>query len=101
LNLRTAATAAPWPLAALHALLAIGGLACLAIALRGPPRGLDQGTASFGLISAVLIAIAALLGGRMLMLRLRKRRRTGMLIGIHATFAIGGFVILMAYVLAV
>jgi len=38
-----------WPLAALHGFLAIGGLSCLAIALRGPPRGLDQGTASFGL----------------------------------------------------
>jgi hypothetical protein len=101
LNLRTAAAAPPpWPLAALHALLGIGGLCCLAIALRGPPRGLDQGTASFGLISAAMIAIAALLGGRMLVLRLRKRHRSGTLIGIHATFAIGGFVILMAYVLA-
>jgi hypothetical protein len=90
----------PWPLAALHALVAIGGLLCLAVALRGPPRGFDQGTASFGIISAVLIALAALLGGGMLMGRLRKRRPASALIGIHAMLAISGFVILIAYVLA-
>jgi hypothetical protein len=31
----------PGPLAALHGLLALGGLYCLTLALRGPPRGLD------------------------------------------------------------
>jgi len=99
-NLRPRTAPPPWPLAALHALVAIGGLLCLAIALRGPPRGLDQGTASFGVISAVLIALAALLGGGMLMGRLRKRRPASTLIGIHAMLAISGFVILIAYVLA-
>ena len=59
LHLRTEGRAvAPWPLAALHGLLAIGGLFCLALALRGPPRGLDQGTASFGIIAMTLIALA-------------------------------------------
>ncbi len=90
----------PWPLATLHGLVAIGGVACLAVALRGPPRGLDQGTASFGIISAALFALAALLGARFLAARVFKKRIGGGLIGIHATLAVSGFVILAAYVFA-
>jgi hypothetical protein len=90
----------PWPLAALHGLLAIGGLLCLALALRGPPRGLDQGTAAFDIISAALFALAALLGARLLAARIFKRRIGGATIGIHAALAVSGFVILAAYVFA-
>jgi hypothetical protein len=99
-NLRPRTAAPPWPLAALHALVAIGGLVGLAFALRGPPRGLDQGTGSFGIISTMLIALAALVGGHMLVGRLRQQRPASTLIGIHAMLAISGFVILIAYVLA-
>jgi hypothetical protein len=52
LHLQTASSTPPWSLAALHGLLAIGGLSCLALALCGPPRGLDHGVASFGIIAA-------------------------------------------------
>jgi hypothetical protein len=90
---------APWPVAALHGLLGIGGLICLVLALRGPPRGLDQGTAAFGAIAATLIALAALAGGAMLVTQLRKRRSAGTLIGVHAALAVSGFVILAAYLL--
>src|ERR1039457_12781 len=62
LYLRTEGAAAPWPLAALHGLVAIGGLFCLALALRGPLRGVEQGTASFGIIAVTLIGSAALIG---------------------------------------
>jgi hypothetical protein len=42
LYLRTeGAVPAPWPLAALHGLVAVGGLFCLALALRGPLRGVS------------------------------------------------------------
>lgn len=99
LHLRDGATPPPWPLGALHGLIALAGLGLLGLALRGPPRGLDQGTGSFGTIAAALIALAALVGLAQLAARLRKRRLSGMLIGIHATLAIGGFVILLAYVL--
>jgi hypothetical protein len=94
------AAAPPWPLGALHGLIAIGGLGCLVLALRGPPRGLDQGTGSFGTIACVLIALAALAGLALLAARLRKRRMSATLIGVHATLAISGFVVLLAYVLA-
>jgi hypothetical protein len=90
----------PWPLAALHGLLAMVGLCCLALALRGPPRGLAQGMASFGAIATALIALAALVGAGLLTAHILKRRIAGVMIGIHATLAVSGFVILAAYVFA-
>ena len=98
---RTGATyPAPWRLAALHGLLGVGGLFCLILALRHPPPRIDQGTAGFGAISVGLLAVAAFLGGGIFVLRLANKGRAGSLIGIHATLAISGFVILAAYVLA-
>jgi hypothetical protein len=88
----------PWSLAASHGLLAIIGLCCLALALRGPPRGADQGMGSFGIIAAGLVTLAALVGVTMLTARIRKKQIAGALIGIHATLAVSGFVILVAYV---
>ncbi len=100
-HLRTPAAAPPpWPLAALHGLLAIGGLCCLALALRGPPRGLDQGTASFGIIAITLTTLAALVGAGLLAAHVFKRRIAGIMIGIHATLAVSGLAILAAYVFA-
>lgn len=90
----------PWPFAALHGLIGIGGLCCLVLALRGPPRGLEQGTASFGIIAAALLALAALAGLGILLMRRGKGQRAGTLIGVHATLAIGGFVVLAAYLMA-
>jgi hypothetical protein len=100
LHLREGAAAPSWPLGALHGLLAIGGLGSLVLALGGPPRGLDQGTASFGAIATALLVLAAVAGAGLFTVRLRKRRLPATLIGIHATFAVGGFVVLAAYVFA-
>jgi hypothetical protein len=105
LHLRTNRTATPlrpppWPLGALHGILALAGLGCLALALRGPPRGVQQGTASFGIIAAVLFVLAALLGARLLAARIFKKPIGGGTIAIHATLAVSGFVILAAYVFA-
>jgi len=95
------AQAVPWALGALHGLIGIGGLGLLLLALRGPPRGLDQGTASFGMIGAVLIALAATVGLAIFRaFRMKRGHRAGTLIGIHATVAVSGFVILAAYVFA-
>jgi hypothetical protein len=93
------APAAPWPLAALHAASGLAGLSCLLLALGGPPRGVDQGVSAFGDISAALIALAALAGGGLLAARAR-RRRSGTLIGLHATLAVSGLVVLAAYLFA-
>jgi hypothetical protein len=86
-------------LGALHALIGLSGLALLALALRGPARGVAQGEGSFGVIAAAFFASAAIIGGMMLA-RLRKGARAGALIGVHATLAISGFVMLAAYLLA-
>jgi hypothetical protein len=61
--------------------------------------GLDYGTASFGMIAAALITMAALVGGGLLAAGVFKRRIAGIMIGVHATLAVSGFVILAAYVL--
>jgi hypothetical protein len=96
-----AALRVPWPAGVLHGLIGIAGFVCLLLALRGPPRGLDEGMASFGMIGAVLIALAALAGLAILAtFRMKRQGRAGTLIGIHATLAISGFVILAAYVFA-
>jgi len=89
----------PWPLGALHGALGIGGLCCLALTLGGPPQGADQGTSSFGAISTALISLAAIVGFAAFA-HFVKRRRAGLLVGLHATLAISGFVILAAYLLA-
>ena len=100
LDMRTGAATPMWQLAALHALIALSGFGCLLLALRGPVRGASQGTGSFGVISAWLLGAAALLAVSLLVARLRGRNLPGFLIGMHATFAVTGFVVLLAYFLA-
>jgi len=91
---------APWPLALTHAALALGGFALLAVALQGPPRGAAQGTAAFGLTAAALLAVA-IAAGLGIFVRFRLRRKgANALVGVHAALAVGGIVILAAYVLA-
>ena len=92
LHLRTEAVPPNAAFGVLHGLLGAVGLAVLLLALRGPPRGLAMGVGSFGGIAAALL-VSALLAG----LVIRRRRMRGLLIGIHATFAICGIVILAAY----
>lgn len=87
-----------WPLATLHGLFAVAGLECLVLALVRSPRGLDQGNASFGIGAAALIVLAALVGLSFLVTPVLKGRHAGILIGIHATLAVSGFVVLAAYV---
>ena len=90
----------PWPLALVHAAVALGGFALLVVALQGPPRGADQGTGGFGLAAAVLFAIAIVAGlGIFLRFRVAKKG-AGALVGIHATLAVCAIVILAAYVLS-
>jgi len=80
----------------LHGLLGASGLALLLAALRGPARGVAYGASGFGTMAAVLLVCALLAG--LLVLRARMRARDPMLaIGLHATLAIFGLVLLAAY----
>jgi hypothetical protein len=91
---------APWPLALMHAVLALIGFALLALTLRGPAHGADQGVAGFGIAATALLACAIAVGlGILVRFRLRKKGATT-LVGIHAALAVSGVVILAAYVLA-
>jgi hypothetical protein len=83
----------------LHGCLGAGGFVALLIALRGPPRGVAMGVGSFGALAAVLLGVALLAGLIMLAIRARVRQVPGLIIGIHATIAISGIVILAAYTL--
>jgi hypothetical protein len=83
----------------LHGCLGAGGFVALLIALRGPPRGVAMGVGSFGALAAVLLGVALLAGLIMLAVRARVRQVPGLIIGIHATIAISGIVILAAYTL--
>lgn len=98
LHVRGASRVVPWPLGVLHGLLGLSGLGLLIVALQGPPHGLEQGTGSFGSIGAVLVGAAALAGGAIFVRYRLAHRSVSALIGIHATLAIGGFVILAVYV---
>jgi hypothetical protein len=97
LSLRARGAPGPGAVALAHAGLALGGYALLLAALRGPARGAQSGTSSFGAIAAALLTIAVLLGLALLRQRLKRRRLPGALVGIHASVAIAGFVVLMAY----
>jgi hypothetical protein len=97
--LRRDARPPPAWLAGAHGLAALGGLGLLVVALPGAHRGEATGTASFGAIAAVLLAVAALAGLAMLALHLRGRRVPMALVGIHATLAVSGFVVLLVYAL--
>ena len=55
-----------------------------------------MGVAAFGQIAAALLAIALIAGLAMLVLRLWRWRLTGLVIGIRATIAVCGIVILTA-----
>jgi hypothetical protein len=100
LHLRAGSTKPPClPFGALHGLLGIVGLGALLLALRGPARGVAMGVGGFGSIAALLLAAALLAGLAVLIVRWRHRRVPGLVIGIHATIAVSGVVILAAYTL--
>jgi hypothetical protein len=88
-----------WPLGAMHGLFGVGGLLGLLVALRGPPRGVGVGVGSFGYIAAILLGLALSVGMALAFVRLGGRRPPHLLIGIHATLAISGGIVLAAYAL--
>lgn len=98
--LRRPAQAPSRLLASLHGIAALSSYGVLVVALTGPPRGAATGTQSFGLTAAILLLVAAAIGLLSLMLHYRRKRMPGIAIGIHASVAIFGYVILAVYLLA-
>jgi hypothetical protein len=89
----------PFALGLLHALVAVGGFALLLLGLGGPARGAAMGVAGFGRMAAVFLILTLLTGLLPLSARLRRRRMQlpALVLGLHATLAIFGVVILAAY----
>jgi hypothetical protein len=85
------------PVAHVHGAVGLLGVAALLLALRGPTRGTHSGAGSFGVIAAVLLASALLLGSLILAAHLRRRPVSALAIGLHASLGVAGFVILAAY----
>ena len=84
-------------LASLHGVVALGSYGVLLAALMGPPHGVATGTQSFGLVAALLLLLAMVLGILALALHLIRKRMPGTAIGVHASVAIVGYVILAVY----
>lgn len=87
-----------WAVGALHGLLGLASVAILALALQGPPRGLQAGVGSFGMAAAVLAATAFAVGLILLVLLRARGRIAGLATAVHATLAISAYVVLLAYV---
>lgn len=88
----------PWPVPAVHGVLGAAGLAVLLFVLR---RGLPpsaEGTAGFGPAAAVLLGLALAAGLGIALAACRGRRPPGLLVAVHASLAIGGFVVLWTVV---
>ena len=92
-----ARAAAPWWLGATHGLVGLAGVVVLTLALAGPPRGVTGGTTHFGAFAACLLGAAVLTGLGPLVARFKRRPMPSLVLGLHATFAIMGLVVLASY----
>jgi hypothetical protein len=91
-------TRPPWMVGVLHGLFGTAGIATLILALRGPPRGLLNGVASFGAIAAVLACVALVAGLGVVTLARWSGCGVGLMIAVHGSLAITAYVLLIAYV---
>ncbi|HLI11443.1 MAG TPA: hypothetical protein VKY65_07560 [Alphaproteobacteria bacterium] len=90
----------PLWLGAIHGAFALSGLGILGIALATTsPRGQATGSASFGAIAFVALAVAAAFGLRVFTAHLRRKHLPGTALGVHAMLAVTGFVFLFVYAL--
>jgi hypothetical protein len=88
----------PWPIPFVHGMLGAVGLAALLVALnRGLPAS-ATGTAGFGPAAALLLGLALAVGLVIAFAAARRQRPAGLLVAIHASLAIAGFVVLWTLV---
>ncbi len=80
-----------------HGLLGVAGFALLLGSLSGPPRGVEMGAAAFGKVAAGLIGMAVAAACLAVWARWRGSKAGPLALGLHATFAVGGLVLLAAY----
>ncbi len=83
-----------------HGVAGLAGVGALLLGLHGPARGVTTGAGSFGRVAAGLLAVAALVGLSLFAVRLWRWPPSSILLGLHATFAIAGVVMLAAWLTA-
>ena len=88
-----------WP-GAVHGALGAAAFVLLLLGLRGPPRGVQQGSGSFGLVAAGFLAVALGLGSLLVLSRIRRRPPAMLVLGVHATLGVAALVLLAAYLSA-
>lgn len=86
-----------WLPGAAHGLMGVAGFAVLLASLGGPPRGGRLGVGAFGMIAAVLFALALAAAPLVFAARVRRSALSPLAIGLHATLAVAGITILAAY----
>jgi len=84
-------------LGALHGLVGASGLGLLIVTLQGSRRGDAMGVGSFGEVASVLFGIALALGLFIPLLNRLRPRSSGLVIATHASVAITGFVLFLAW----
>ena len=81
----------------LHGGLGVLALSLLVLAVEGPPRGVATGTGAFGLVAAILLGAALLLGLTLPFLMRRRSAISGTVMAVHAGIAITGSVMFLAW----
>jgi hypothetical protein len=84
----------PMTIGVVHGCFGAAGLAVLLLVLQGPPRGVSAGAGSFGPTAAVMFGAALLFG---VVIWLRRRNTSAVLMAIHSGIAITGYVMLLAW----
>jgi hypothetical protein len=83
--------------AIVHGSCGAAGFCFLVAALQGPRRGDAMGVGSFGVAASVLFGIALAIGPVVPLLRGRSPRGAGTILGVHASVAITGLVLFLAW----
>ncbi len=89
---------APWLVTLGHGLLGAAGFGVLLAALWNGVPASGMGTAGFAPAAAVLLALALALGMLIALASFRRGRPAALLVGVHASLAIAGLVVLWALV---
>lgn len=81
----------------MHGLAGAAGAGGLLALLQGPRRGDATGVGDFGILAAILFAVALTIGPFIVYLTKRRPRLGGIAMALHAGTAIVGFVLFQAW----